>query len=113
MAAAIDGGDMKGIGQAIEGEATRQLNDMAAIDQPPAEPAFTFDKLIEMDARGILIEPGRHHMLGLFDGDAVDMVDALANLIIAEAINAAGQCCVVSGNVDRRGSFAPKFRVEH
>ena len=64
---------------------------MAAIDQPAAEAAFAFDVLVEVDARSILIEAGRDHVLRLFDGDAVDMIDALADLIVAVEVRAAGQ----------------------
>ena len=82
--AAIDGGDMKGIGEAVERQRARQRNDMAAIDQPPAEAALLGGEQIEMDARGVLIEPRRDHVLGFFDGHAVDMIDLLADLVVAE-----------------------------
>jgi len=36
-----------------------------AIDQPAAEAALGLDELVEMDARGVLIEPRRDLVLGL------------------------------------------------
>ena len=41
---------------------------MAAIDQALAEAALGFGELVEMDPRGVVIEPRRHHVLGFFDG---------------------------------------------
>ena len=57
---------------------------MAAIDQPLAEPAFAFGEMIEVDARGVLIKPRRHHVLGVLDRDAGDVIDLLAGLVVAE-----------------------------
>ncbi len=107
MAAAVDGGDVEGIGEAVERQRARERNHVAAIDQPVAEPALLGAEQIEMDARRVLIEPGRDHMLGFFDGDAVDMIDALADLIIAVAILAAGQRHVVAGT-SIGGQASPK-----
>ena len=67
MAAAIDGGDVEGVGEAVEGERAGERDDVAAVDQPLAEAALLGAVLVEMDARGVLIEPGRDLMLGLFD----------------------------------------------
>src|SRR6266704_1598815 len=85
MPAAIDRSDMKGIGEAIERQRARQRNDMPAVDQPPAEAALALDELVEMNARGVLIEPRRDLVLGFLDRHAVDMIDSLADFIIAEA----------------------------
>ncbi len=63
---------------------------MPAIDQAAAEAALAFRILIEMNLRGILIEPRRHHVFGFLDGDAVDMVDAFALFIIIPEMGRAG-----------------------
>ena len=82
---------MEGVGEAVEGQRAGERDHVPAVDQPPAETALAFGELVEMNARGVLIEPGRDLVLGLLDGDAVDVIDALADLIIPEAIRAAGQ----------------------
>ena len=38
MPAAIDGGDMEGVGEAVEGQRAGERDHMAAIDEPAAEP---------------------------------------------------------------------------
>ena len=78
MAAAVDRRDMEGVGEAVEAQRARQRDDMAAVDQPPAEAALRLAELVEMHLGGVLIEAGRDLVLGLLDGDAVDMVDPLA-----------------------------------
>jgi hypothetical protein len=85
---------------------------VAAIDQAAAEPALGLDELVEMDARGVLIEPGRDLVLGLLDRDAVDMVDLLADRVVAEAMRAAGEREIIGCDVDRRSGPAPRAR-EH
>ena len=82
-------------------------------DEPAAEAALAFDILIEMDARGVLIEPRRGHVLRFLDRDAVNVVDALADLVIAVEIRTAGQRGVVAGKLDRRAGFAQHFGGEH
>src|SRR5689334_23578981 len=99
MAAAIDRGDLKCVGEPVERQRPRQRNDVPAIDQPPPEPSFALDELIEMNARGVLIEPGRNLMLGFLDRDAVDMIDSLADVVVAETVRAAGERKVIGGNV--------------
>ena len=59
-----------------------------------------------MDARGVLIEPRRDHVLGFFHRDAVDVVDLFAGLVVAEAMRAAGEHGVVIGVVEI-GQAAP------
>src|ERR1700722_17797488 len=54
---------------------------MPAIDEPPPEAPLPLAELVEMHLGGVLIEPGRRLVLGLFDGDAVDMIDPLAGAI--------------------------------
>src|SRR5215210_1768860 len=61
---------------------------MSAIDDaPPEAPGLFFERII-MDPRHIVIKPRGRHMLRLFDGDPVDMVDSFARLIIIETIPA-------------------------
>jgi len=62
--AAVDRRDVEGVGEAVEGQRARERDDMAAIDQPPAEPALALAKQVEMDLGGILIEAGRDLVLG-------------------------------------------------
>src|SRR5215469_277671 len=85
---------------------------MSAVDQPPPESSLAFDELIEMNARGVLIEPRRDLMLGFFDRDPVDVIDPLADVIVAETGGAAGEREVIGGDVDRRTGFAEEFRIE-
>ena len=70
-------------------------------------------ELIEVDARRVLVEPGRDLVLGLLDRHAVDMIDALADFVVAEAIGAAGEREIVGGDVERRAGFAKHLRIEH
>ena len=79
---------------------------MAAIDQPPAEPALALAKQVEMDLGGILIEAGRDLVLGFLDGDAVDVVDALARSVVAPAMGRTGEGKIVRGRVDLRARGA-------
>ena len=89
MPPAIDGGDRQRIAEPVEGQRAGQRNHMPAIDQPAAEAALAFGILVEMDARGVLVEPGRHHVLGFFDRHAVDMVDSFAGFVIVPQMAAA------------------------
>ena len=52
-------------------------------------------------------------MLGLFDGDAVDVIDALADLVVAATIGTAGKRRIVSGQLDRRAGFAQNLGIEY
>ena len=70
MASAVDGGDVKGVGEAVERDGAGERDDMSAVDQPAFEAALRRRKLIKVDARGVLTEPGRGLVFGLFDGDA-------------------------------------------
>ncbi len=64
---------------------------MAAIDQSLAEAALLGAERIEVDARGVLIKPGRDLVLGLFDRIAVDVIDLLAYRVVLETIFAASE----------------------
>src|ERR1700690_557032 len=85
---------------------------MATVDQPPPEAALLGAELVEMDARGVLIEPRRDLMLGLFDRVAVDMVDLLANRVVTKTIGAAGKREIVSLDIERRTGFAQDIRLD-
>src|SRR6202044_364952 len=106
MPAAVDGGDVEGVGEAVEGQRAGERDDVAAIDQPPPETTLLGVELIEMVARRVLINQRRNLMLGLFDRVTVDMVDLLADRVIAVAIGAAGKREIVSGDIERRAGFA-------
>src|SRR5262249_60736203 len=67
--------NVEGIGEPVEGERAGERDHVAAVDQAAAEPALRRRILVEMDARGVLIEPGCDLVLGLFHGYAVDVVD--------------------------------------
>ena len=59
---------------------------MTTINQPPAETALAFDKLIEMDTSRVLIEPGGDLVFGFLDGDAVDVVDFFSDLVVGKTM---------------------------
>src|SRR5277367_6936939 len=65
MPPAVDRRDMERIGEAVEAERARERDDVAAVDQPPPEPALRLAELVEMHLGGVLIETGRDLMLGL------------------------------------------------
>ena len=78
MPAAVDRGDVEGVGEAIEAQCAGERNDVAAIDQTPPEAPLPLAELVEMDLGGVLIEPGGGLVLGLLDRDPVDMIDPFA-----------------------------------
>src|SRR5215469_5752006 len=86
MPPAVDRRNVKRIGEPVERERAGERDHVAAVDQAAAEAALRRRMLVEMDARGVLIEPRCDLMLGLFHGYAVDVVDLLADGIVAEAI---------------------------
>src|SRR5437868_5190934 len=79
---AVDRRNGEGVGKTIEGKRPREADDVAAIDQAPAKTPLTLGVLVKMNARRVLIEARRHHVLGLFDGYAVEVIDLLAFLIV-------------------------------
>ena len=103
---AIDRRHVERIAEPVERERARQRDGVAAIDQPVAEAAFALGEVVEMNARGVLIKPRRDHVLGVLDRDAVDVIDLLARLVVAEAVRAAGQHGVVGRRIDRRAGGA-------
>src|SRR5262245_7349880 len=90
MPPAVDRRNVKRIGEPVERERAGERDYMAAVDQAAAEAALRRRMLVEVDARGVLIESRCNLVLGLFHGYAVDMVDLLADGIINEALAAAG-----------------------
>src|ERR1700722_12830339 len=100
MAPAVDRGDVKGVGEAIEAQRARKRNDVPAIDQPASETALALAELIEMDLGAVLKQARRDLMLGLLDGDAVDVVDLLADGIIAPAMRRTGERKIITRAVD-------------
>jgi hypothetical protein len=87
---AIQPENVEGIGEPVKAQGAGDGDDVAAIDEPPAEPAFALDMLIEMDPRRVLEQARGELMLGLLDGLPVDMVDLVADGIIVEAPGRAG-----------------------
>ena len=53
---------------------------MPAVDQPLAEAALRRRERVEVDARGVLVEPGRGLMFGFLDCDPDHVIDTLADL---------------------------------
>ena len=102
MARAVQPENVEGVGQAIEAQAARDRDDVAAVDEPPPEPALAFDMLIEMHPRRVLEQAGGELVLGLLYGLPVDMVDLVAGRVIAPPFGRAGQHIVVAAHVERR-----------
>ena len=95
VAAAVDRGDLERVGQPVERQRARQADDVAAVDDPPPEAAVLFRMLVEVHLGGVLVEPGRRHVLGFLDGHPVHMVDLLADLVVLPQMGAAGERGVV------------------
>ena len=87
--------NLEGVGEAVEGQRAGEADDVAAVDEPPAEAALLLHQLVEMDLRRVLVEPGRDHVLGFLDGHAVHMVDLLAHGVVVPEVRAAGERRVV------------------
>src|SRR5215472_11953194 len=100
MPPTVDRRNVEGIGETVEGESAGERDHVAAVDQAAAEPTLRRRVLVEMDARGVLIESRCDLVLGLFHGDAVDVVDLLADGVIAEAIGTARLREVVRSDID-------------
>ena len=79
---------------------------MAAVNQPFAEAAFAFGEVIEVNARRVLIKPRRDHVLGVFDGNADNVVDFFTLGVVAVAMRTAGQFGVVEVVLDDRATVA-------
>ena len=102
MPAAVDRRDMEGVGEAVETQGARERDHVPAVDEPPAEASLALAELVEMHLGGVLIEPGRRLVLGLFDGDAVDMIDPFAGSVVLEPIGRPAELSVEGGAVDPR-----------
>ena len=57
---------------------------MATVDQAAAKAALAFIELVEVNARCVLIETRGDLVLGFLDRNAVDVIDLLADMIIAK-----------------------------
>src|SRR4029453_9172197 len=97
---AVDRRNVKGITQAIEGQRARKRNGVPAIDKTSTESPAAFGELVEMDARGVLIEARRDLVFGFFDGHPVNVVDFFTNLVVAEAMHAPRQHIVIGRGID-------------
>src|SRR5690554_6056510 len=89
VCAAVPAEDAERVLKTVIGERSREADDMPAVDEPPLEARLIGLELIEMDLRRVLIKARREHMVRLFDRHAVDMIDALADLIVVEEIASA------------------------
>src|SRR6185437_11623893 len=86
---AVQPENVEGVGEAVKAQAARDGDYVAAIDEAAAEAALAFDMLVEMHPRRVLEQPRGELVLGLLDGLAVDVVDLLADLIVAPALGRA------------------------
>jgi hypothetical protein len=87
--AAIDRRDAESVGQPVEGKRARQADDVTAVDDPAAEAPGLFGLLVEVHAGGVLVEAGGHHVFTFFDGHAVNVIDAFADLVVVPQVRAA------------------------
>ena len=69
---------MKAIGKPVEAERAREGNNITAVDQASAKSPLCLGELVEVDPGRILEQTGGHLVLGLFDGDAISVIDAFA-----------------------------------
>src|ERR1700677_2530607 len=106
MSAAIDRRDMEGVGEAVETQGASERDHMPTIDEPPPEAPLPLAELVEMHLGGVLIKPGRRLVLGLFDGDAVDMIDPLADAIVLEPIVRSAELRIERGAINPRTGCA-------
>src|SRR5271166_7008297 len=74
----------------------------SAVNESTSEPPLSLAVLVEMHLCGVLVEPGGDHVLGLFDRDPVDVVDAFADGIVLEPVRRPAQRALEGGAVDRR-----------
>src|SRR5277367_6809872 len=102
MSAAVDRRNMEGVGEAVETQGASERDHMPTVDEPPPEAPLPLAELVEMHLGGVLIQPGRRLVFGLFDGDAVDMIDALAGAIVLEPIGRSAELSIERGAVDPR-----------
>src|ERR1044071_9153214 len=111
MASAIDRRDMERIAKSVKCERAGERYGVPAIHQAAAETPFAFGKLVEMDSRGVLIEPRCNLMFGFLNGHAIDVVYFFADLVVTETMRASGQHGVISRRVDMRAASAKLRRL--
>ena len=87
------------IGQPVEGQRPRKADDMPAVDQPLA---ILAEGGVEMHLGGVLPQARGLHMFGLFNGDAIDMVDPLTDVVIGKAVPLSCQREIVIGKGQAR-----------
>src|ERR1043166_7420658 len=102
MAAAIDAKDRDRIGEPVERQGAGETDDMSAIDEAFAGIGLGLSQGVEMHPRGVLIEPRRHHVLGLLHRHAIAMIDLLAGLVVLPEMRAAGRRGVVEREIGMR-----------
>src|SRR6185312_16001100 len=99
--AAVDGGQMEGVAEAIVGQRPHQRDDDTAVDDALAEASLRFGVLIEVHFGRVLVEARRRLMLGFFQGHAVDVVDFFARLVVAPAMRRAREREIVFADIER------------
>ena len=109
MGAAVEARDDLGIGETVEAQSARHRDHMPTIDQPLAILAQCG---VEMHLGGVLPQPRGQHMLGLLNGDAIDMVNLLANLVIPPAVRLACEGEIIVGEIQAFGDHQI-IRVNH
>ena len=67
MPAPVDRRDMEGVGEAVKAQGASERDHMPAIDEAAPKAPQPLAELVEMHLGGVLIEPGRRLVLGLFD----------------------------------------------
>ena len=89
MRAAVDRTDVQDVAEAVERQRPRDAQHVTAVHQRPAEAARARQLRVEVHARRILVEARREAVLGLVDGHAGDVIDALADLVAVVAVHRA------------------------
>src|SRR5262249_27098446 len=102
VARAVQPENVKGVGEPVEAQAPRDRDDVAAVDESASKPAFALDVLVEVDARGVLEQARSELVLRFLYCLAVDVVDLVADRIIAPALGRAGERVVVALDIERR-----------
>ncbi len=100
--AAVDGGDVEGVGEAVERQRAGERDDDAAVDEPPLELALRLLMQVEVHLGRVLVEPGGDLVLGLLQRHGVGVVDLLADGVVAPAMRRAGEREVVARHVELR-----------
>jgi hypothetical protein len=104
---------MEGVGEAIEAQGASKRNHMPAIDEAAPEAPLPLAELVEMHLGGVLVEPGRRLVLGLFYGDAIDMIDPLAGGIVLEHVGRSAELQIERGAINPRTGCAEISDGDH